>query len=504
MGLRGTDIATTVSAVGSILTAVLVGAFSAEFVPNRRTTLKDFSLLISSILVPCLLFEHLAIAFTPEAMSATVVLPLASIGGCALGLGVGMVSSNFLFTTPEESEQFRPLVLLCCAFQNTVVVPLSLLTSVYHSGLVDWFTSEQYQKCVAYCFIYTIPVVVLFWSVGAIVAGSGARKGRSDAAGKATSSVTFRDLIYSLWNPPFVASIFGMVFGLNPWLVAWFQQGPASIVWDAISIVGKGAIPCALVLLGGNLASAGLPTNTPKLAPQPTPKSSPRTTRPERSDCQVAGTQCLTLTPNNGPSAVSNTSIASSTTCIDAMMSGGGDPDPMSPLELPSTATASADRQNKNGPRESAFSSISVERRTGTSSSSTTQPSEPSSALTKVWNGVRQRLELLFAPNGIPLKILLLVPLVRLIAVPFVAVIILHFVVRPAGLVPNGDDAKVMWLVLLTEFTAPSAINTTVLCTLHGYMPGTASKMIFYQYSMCIVTMVGWLLFSLWYIGNMV
>jgi hypothetical protein len=117
------------------------------------------------------------------------------------------------------------------------------------------------------------------------------------------------------------------------------------------------------------------------------------------------------------------------------------------------------------------------------------------------------RLWLLFAPNGVPYKVLLGVPAIRLLLVPAISVLIFHFVWLPLGLVSRDDSTapggsyKLTWLVLLVEFTAPSAMNTAVLCSLANYIPTTASKLIFYQYSLSAVTMVMWLIFALWYIG---
>lgn len=55
--------------------------------------------------------------------------------------------------------------------------------------------------------------------------------------------------------PPTLAAIFGFVVGVIPWLKSLIigSTAPLRVIQDSISLLGDGTIPCATLILGGNL-----------------------------------------------------------------------------------------------------------------------------------------------------------------------------------------------------------------------------------------------------------
>lgn len=605
---------TTVTAVGSILTTVVVGAVCVPYVPARANTLKDLGLVTSTIFIPCMLFNHLVTAFTPEAMMTSFILPLATVFGCFVGFVVGSLFCRFFLD--DRTKKYKALALMFCTFQNAVVLPLSLIMSVYRAAKLNWLDEAMYEKCVAYVFIYTIPIIIFIWSVGNLITKAGAADLRlieekeeevkrkkeqgkrsttteeevaptcggsntnhsvvcsssnrnEDAAeggGSSSSSSSpsptpilvvvrqfFKAILQSMWNAPFISTLFGLAIGLNPWMASGLQNNFA-VVWDAVKILGEGTVPCVLVMLGGNLGSTALPKEVPttasagatkdeedkesaaagKKAPPvsteearvpkaetPTPGSNENDTHTvsssvaagrkhmtdadgsETPPVRVLGTSpgMVALTKQRGGSTTSKDvtpTLGASCVNEDCQLSSFSSANTsltvLPPVNLSSGSKEGA-ASEEIGAAVGGRTTLVAANGGGSTSSSL------SSLIASICAAVIKHLKILYDPQDIPVKVLVMIPLVRLIIVPICAISMFHFVLKPAGLLPPVEEDRALWLVLITEATSPSAININVLCTVHGYMPGTASKMIFYQYSMCVVTMVGWLMFTLWYVS---
>ncbi|XP_047973964.1 protein PIN-LIKES 7-like [Salvia hispanica] len=62
-------------------------------------------------------------------------------------------------------------------------------------------------------------------------------------------------LVEELMSPPVVAAIFGFIFGAVAWLgdILIGENAPLRVIYDSISLLGDGTIPCITLILGGNL-----------------------------------------------------------------------------------------------------------------------------------------------------------------------------------------------------------------------------------------------------------
>ncbi|XP_008786677.2 protein PIN-LIKES 7 isoform X1 [Phoenix dactylifera] len=66
---------------------------------------------------------------------------------------------------------------------------------------------------------------------------------------------TLHQISNELLAPPTIAAIFGLVIGMIPWLKSLIigATAPLRVIQDSISLLGDGSIPCATLILGGNL-----------------------------------------------------------------------------------------------------------------------------------------------------------------------------------------------------------------------------------------------------------
>jgi predicted permease len=248
-------VAATTKAVGTVVVACAVGACTAHLIPNQRSTTRDFSLLVTSICVPALLFSHMAEAFTADMLSvqSATLLVLAAVAAGVGGL-VGWLVGRIALRNPELAF----LTLIGCAFQNTVILPMSVVTNLD----VPWLKGDLLDKCVAYVFVYSVMVSILMWTIGQEMIRVAAAKSRGDVAAPLDPNTSCihrvrrvaNSLVRPLWSGPFIATVLGVACGLaGVFRMGGPMQYPLRAFFSAASVVGSACIPCSLILLGVNL-----------------------------------------------------------------------------------------------------------------------------------------------------------------------------------------------------------------------------------------------------------
>lgn len=232
-----TSFLTICSAMMQLLVAVVLSAVLVRSVPGVSGTLRDFSFLISRLLVPCLIASHMILSINPKVLGESMVLVVFSIAGICMGV-FGANVSNWLLFSPaasgghqintaggidaaeelhangvqsiavvaalhqpaprkktiqilrvtvddqrcrlsnselftllrppsrklEELVAYRCMSVIALSVQNTVMVPLSLLTAIATD--IPWL---ELSVAVTYLFVYNLSVTIYFWGVGTYV-----------------------------------------------------------------------------------------------------------------------------------------------------------------------------------------------------------------------------------------------------------------------------------------------------------------------------------------------
>ena len=221
-----TEFVVTCAAMLQILVAVIAGAIACRNIPSVGATLRDFSYLISRVLVPCLISSHMISSLTVKILLDSIVLVVFSALGIVVGSACSTIVNKLLFSSGdghtttatttadrdaavlrkwgvkiaavtegrrkkirvdvpkscplqdfeiaamlrapskihEELTQYRTMCRIACSVQNTVVVPLSLITPI--AGSVPWI---NLPAAVTYVFVYNIVVTMFFWGVGTYI-----------------------------------------------------------------------------------------------------------------------------------------------------------------------------------------------------------------------------------------------------------------------------------------------------------------------------------------------
>jgi hypothetical protein len=98
-----TNFFVTCAAMLQILVAVVVGAAACRGIPNVSPTLRDFSFVISRLLVPCLIGSHMIVSMSVTLLLDSMVLVVFSVLGICVGTLCARIVNLLLFT-PSECE----------------------------------------------------------------------------------------------------------------------------------------------------------------------------------------------------------------------------------------------------------------------------------------------------------------------------------------------------------------------------------------------------------------
>lgn len=173
------------AAVIRTLAVVAVGSFSATLLENVGSSNSWFSIMNVYLFLPCLLFGHFSTGFSVEVFQEGI--PLVIFGFCRMFIGVATTKIAGMIGWLDEETQ--PLTLLATSSSNAVAIPLSMLEEL--SSRVDFLTSDpQFQVrdaqsgklitaqayCVTLMFVFAIPINFAIWSFGQFFIRSAAEK----------------------------------------------------------------------------------------------------------------------------------------------------------------------------------------------------------------------------------------------------------------------------------------------------------------------------------------
>lgn len=206
------------------------GLMQPEF---RRT----FSRVIVLVMLPCLLLSKVSTSVDPQNLVRWIALPLTSYVYVILGVLVG--HGVVLLTRPPP--ELRRAVIAVTAFHNAGYVPIPLVMALAASPLFA-DTPHAADLGIAYISVYLVGYSPCLWGLG-----------YPYLANEPLRSLRMRQVL----SPPVLSVLGGIALAVLPPCRTLFVEpdAPLRVVLDAAGLAGAGAVPCALLLLGANMAA---------------------------------------------------------------------------------------------------------------------------------------------------------------------------------------------------------------------------------------------------------
>lgn len=225
---------------GAVLRVVLIclaGTWLARRGVLDRAFCRSLSRLILHLMLPCLLVSKLSQSASGSNLAQWALLPLSALVYVAVGFGAGAVLVRLLRPPPE----LRRVATAAVAFGNSGYIPYPLVTALAATAPLFAADPGAGDRGVAYISVYLLCMSPCLWGIG------------YPYLSQQPLSALRREHFLS---PPVLSAAAGLALGVIPPLRALFvaQGAPLRVVLDAADVVGTGVIPCALIVLGANLA----------------------------------------------------------------------------------------------------------------------------------------------------------------------------------------------------------------------------------------------------------
>ncbi|KAG6501517.1 protein PIN-LIKES 7-like isoform X1 [Zingiber officinale] len=250
-----------------VLLVGLVGAFLASGCLNilSSSARNDINKIAFVVFVPSLVFASLAKTVTARDLVSWWFMPI-NVGLTFLIGGVlGWVAVKIL----KPQRHLEALVIACCSAGNLGTMPLIIIPAICDQDGNPFGDSEVcHVRGIAYVSFSMALGNLFIWThtYNLIKSSSKSENNQEREAllllpSSSTDSIrskwkeTAYALIKELLAPPTTASILGFIVGSVPWLKALFvgDKAPAKVVQDSVTLLGEGAVPCTIIILGSNL-----------------------------------------------------------------------------------------------------------------------------------------------------------------------------------------------------------------------------------------------------------
>eukprot|EP00744_Colponema_vietnamica_P020206 GILI01028687.1.p1 GENE.GILI01028687.1~~GILI01028687.1.p1 ORF type:complete len:596 (+),score=99.12 GILI01028687.1:50-1837(+) len=401
---------------------------------------------------------------------------------------------------------YRTCVTVATILQNTFVLPMSLISSLVtgKSGSFSWINLEEVTT---YIFFFNIVITIAFWTIGPVIVRGGAKltadrqrlceiisrhNGSKRKVSQATQSceeetdksaeVALAPVPYSwrdepdrivvvaegedhhevddsaghsfdwekikanvrpLINAPLTAMAVGIVMGLIPFVRDFMLEGAGKIVFDVTILIGDGTVAASLFLLGCNLSS----------------------------DFAIVASKATTFKHFSHGALLPEVGSDSDSEPVGSdSFAQAGDPvlcksfvkghDPMLAIEIAEEV----------------------------------QKEDANKAKKKQDGSSKPSLAQLFSLKGISVKLVVVSIIARLVVIPAILFIITYALIKSQAIQTIADPCgNLMLLTLLVELFSPSAINTALIFNMEQYMVREYSKVLLYQYSCAVISLMAWL-----------
>ena len=212
---------TTFLGVIQILLLAGLGYFLVKKELLGEACLGTLSRLVVNVTLPLLIFCQLIKEFSYKLYPDWWLYPLLSIIITIAGLAIGFVLAKFI-PDSRQKTQFISLI----AFQNSGYLPLALIAAL--------LPGEAANAMLVYLFLFLLGFNLVIWSFGVQML---------------TSSRAQKFAMGSLFSPPVIATILGLVF-VSFAIESWIPE----FVFKPMKMVGDCTLPLALMVVGGSLA----------------------------------------------------------------------------------------------------------------------------------------------------------------------------------------------------------------------------------------------------------
>lgn len=147
----------TATTVGKIMLCSVAGTFVSRYFSNPETSQKGLSYIAMKVFLPCLLFANLCLNVTWDQLREFYWAPLFAFLPMTLGFLSSVLVSVLL------TKEYRFVVILASTFQNGLTFPVSVLLNL--KG-VDWFTGAAVVNAQSYIFLYNVVCSMGLWAIG--------------------------------------------------------------------------------------------------------------------------------------------------------------------------------------------------------------------------------------------------------------------------------------------------------------------------------------------------
>jgi len=209
------------------------GIMTAEF----RSSLSRVILLL---MLPCLLVSKLSVNVNLANLMRWGILPALAL----VFIVTGMLLGKLLVWACRPPEELRRVLTAATAFGNSGYVPYPLVMALAASAPLFANDPGAADRGIAYISVYLVCMSPCLWGIGFPY-----------LAHKPLGHLKREQLL----SPPVISVITAIVLGMTPPLRRLLIEAdaPLRIIMDTAELIGMGAIPCALLILGANLATSG-------------------------------------------------------------------------------------------------------------------------------------------------------------------------------------------------------------------------------------------------------
>jgi len=222
-----------------VLTLLLASGCGIILVRKKilhEQALKDMSRILVFLILPCLLFSKIIAAVSLDALSRLWIFPAAAFVMVSAGLALGWIVSRVC----RQPELGRGLM-AGMAFSNSGYIPLATVAALTYQSPELFGGIHGAEEGITYISLYLVVFSPLMWLIGYPV-----------LTHKPIRGLKLQQVI----PPPVIASILAIILGLIPFTKSLFvgSDAPLKMIHQAAAILGQATVPCALLILGGNLA----------------------------------------------------------------------------------------------------------------------------------------------------------------------------------------------------------------------------------------------------------
>lgn len=195
---------------------------------------RRLSQVIFHLLLPCLLVSKISGAITWDEVRVLWILPVMALFYVSLGFVLGQFGCRLL---RPPAELLRPAV-AAVAFPNSGYLPMTILTAMATTVPQLSAIDGAGDRAIALISIYLVGFTFCLWGLGFPYL-SQQRGVRWD----------------KMLSPPLLAMFVGLLIGLTPLRgLLHGAEAPLAVLGGALEMLGMATLPCAMLVLGGNLA----------------------------------------------------------------------------------------------------------------------------------------------------------------------------------------------------------------------------------------------------------